>query len=67
MEAIKEHREYLKREGKEAEVLEDIQDGEFWQNFKKGDSNFFDDPDNIGLILMCDWCVGSFMLILICY
>lgn len=54
-EAIKAHREYLKREGKSPGALEDIQDGEIWQNFKKGDSYFFDDPNNIGLILMCDW------------
>jgi hypothetical protein len=57
LKAIHEHRQYLKREERAPGILEDIQDGELWRNFKKGDSNFFEDPNNIGLILMCDWYV----------
>ncbi|KAF8670090.1 hypothetical protein RHS04_08678, partial [Rhizoctonia solani] len=54
LEAINKHREYLRREGKPDNVLEDIQDGELWRNFQKGDTKFFENPHNIGLILMCD-------------
>ena len=52
--AMDRHREYLRREGRPDDLLEDIQHGEIWRNFKKGDTNFFDNPRNIGLILMCD-------------
>ncbi|KAF8761137.1 hypothetical protein RHS01_00188, partial [Rhizoctonia solani] len=54
LEAINKHREYLRREGKPDDVLKDIQDGELWQNFQKGDTKFFENPHNIGLILMCN-------------
>ena len=52
--AIDQHREYLHREGRPEDLLEDIQHGELWRNFKKGDAKFFANPRNIGLILMCD-------------
>ncbi|CAE6412054.1 unnamed protein product [Rhizoctonia solani] len=55
LDAMKKHREFLQREGKPPGVYEDIQDGELWQNFMKGDSKFFEHLYNIGLVLMCDW------------
>lgn len=54
LEAMDQHRAYLRREGRPEDSLEDIQHGELWRNFKKGDTKFFDNPRNIGLILMCD-------------
>lgn len=54
LEAMDRHREYLRREDRPEDLLEDIQHGELWRNFKKGDTNFFDNPRNIGFILMCD-------------
>ncbi|KDN46958.1 hypothetical protein RSAG8_04035, partial [Rhizoctonia solani AG-8 WAC10335] len=55
LEAMRKHWEFLRRDSKPPGVYEDIQDGELWQNFMKGDSKFFECLYNIGLVLMCDW------------
>ncbi|KEP53544.1 hypothetical protein V565_029190, partial [Rhizoctonia solani 123E] len=53
--AIDEHRQHLKREGKAPGTFEDIQDGTIWLGLTKDGEPFFNDMNNIGLILMCDW------------
>ncbi|KAG8777586.1 hypothetical protein FRC12_000299 [Ceratobasidium sp. 428] len=53
--AMREYREHLRRSNKPPGDREDIQDGDIWEYLEKDGVKFFDDPNNIGLILNCDW------------
>jgi hypothetical protein len=55
--AIGAHRAYLRRDGRPAGLMEDIQDGQFWKTMEKDGKLFLEHEGGIGLILMCDWFV----------